>query len=1144
MFAELVGSPDLSRCQRDFRMISRIFQKIKQNPVTGDLLQQTHRRQTVLVKGLKGSYTAFLISLFNESARRPVLVIANDKEEAAYTYNDIQAVTGHSDVLFMPDSFKRPAYFDVLDPNNVSARTEVVNRISAEKATPPIIVTYPEALFEKVIAPHEVKKARLEIAKGSKLELDTVVDVLIEYEFKRVDFVYEPGEFAVRGGIVDIFSLGQPWPYRVELFDDEVESIRTFDPATQLSKEEQQIVFIVPDFTTLDEQTERRSLLDIIPDHCLIAIKDYGLLLDRLQSCFELAEEYAAALTVQSEEELKKILKERAFLYPREVLTQMDGHPIWLLGRQDHRLKHTHTVSFQLAPQPVFRKNFNLIIEDLQRHQAAGHEIFIFAESPRQFERFKAIFKDLQANIEFHGVPVALHEGFIARQEQVVCYTDHQIFERFHAYRLRKGFSKAKALNLRMIRDLVPGDYVTHIDYGIGRFSGLEKIDINGNVQEAVRIVYKNNDLLYVSIHSLHKLSKYVGKDGKEPTIHRIGSNAWQNLKRRTKRKIKDIAKELITLYAKRKASKGFAAQPDGYLQNELEASFIYEDTPDQIKVTAEVKKDMESEYPMDRLVCGDVGFGKTEIAVRAAFKAVLSGKQVAILVPTTILALQHYRTFSERLADFGVSLDYVNRFRSAKQKKEIFHRLQEGKLDILIGTHAILSKQVRFKDLGLLIIDEEQKFGVAAKEKLRKLKVNVDTLTMTATPIPRTLQFSLMAARDLSVIRTAPPNRQPIHTEVRTFDPRLIQDAIHYEVNRGGQVFFVHNRVSDLPDVAAMIRKLCPDVKVTAAHGKMDSKQLEAELMQFVRGETDVLVSTNIVETGLDIPNANTMIINNAQSFGLSDLHQLRGRVGRSNRKAFCYLIAPPLSALTKDARKRLRTIEEYSELGSGMDIAMRDLDIRGAGNILGGEQSGFIVDIGYDAYQKILDEAIEELKQNEFKDVFQQDKAEDGSRFVRDVQLDTDQELLFPSEYINSSQERLHLYGRLNELKDDEAITRFEAELRDRFGPVPAPVYALFDGLRVKWAARPLGFYRIVQKNRRLKCYFVNNPQSPFYETDLFGKLLNLLTQENLPYSLHLKKSNNNLILTVEQIPNLKKSLEVLEWLQQQCLTPGIPA
>ncbi|MEZ4919155.1 MAG: transcription-repair coupling factor [Saprospiraceae bacterium] len=772
------------------------------------------------------------------------------------------------------------------------------------------------------------------------------------------------------------------------------------------------------------------------------------------------------------------------------------------------------------------------MVRHLHENKAAGVETCVFSDNAKQLDRLRAIFRDLKADAEWAPVDAAIREGFIDEDLHISCLTDHQIFQRFHQYKLRSGFTREQAMNVRMIRELQPGDYVTHIDHGIGKFSGLQKIEIGGQMQEAVRLVYKNNDILYVSIHSLHKISKYIGKEGDHPKLSKIGSDAWKQLKARTKKKIKDIAADLIKLYAKRRAAEGHAFPPDGYLQNELEASFMYEDTPDQYKSTQDVKADMEKAYPMDRLICGDVGFGKTEIAVRAAFKAVTDGKQVAVLVPTTILALQHFRTFSERLSDFPVTVDYVNRFRTTGQKKAIYQDLKGGKIDIVIGTHALLNKDVGFKDLGLLVIDEEQKFGVAAKEKLRALAVGVDTLTLTATPIPRTLQFSLMAARDMSIIRTPPPNRQSIHTEIRVFDDDLIKDSIYYEVNRGGQVFFVHNRVSDLAKIAEMIKRLCPDVDVAMAHGQLDSDKLEKVLVDFIERKYDVLVCTNIIETGLDIPNANTMIINRADMFGLSDLHQLRGRVGRSNVKAFCYLFAPPMSVLTPEARKRLRTIEEFSELGSGFQVAMRDLDIRGAGNLLGGEQSGFIADIGYDTYQKILDEAILELKETDFKDLFKEDIAKRGD-YVRDVTIETDVEMLIPDEYVSNTQERLNLYTELDSLKTEEDIAAYADRLIDRFGKLPHQVHALFEALRLQWICKKLGFERLILKSGKLRCYFISDPQSSFYETEQFNKLVQFVGSKGRVMGLHLKQTTKELILVQDEVRSIKQAKSTLDQL-----------
>lgn len=764
--------------------------------------------------------------------------------------------------------------------------------------------------------------------------------------------------------------------------------------------------------------------------------------------------------------------------------------------------------------------------------KAAGFETYICSENPKQFDRLAAIFKELKADVQFLPVQVPIHEGFIDEDLKIEVLTDHQIFQRYHQYKIRQGFSKDTALNYRVLRELAPGDFVTHIDHGIAKFAGLQTIEIGGQKQEAVRLNFKNNDIVYVSIHSLHKISKYLGKEGDTPQLSKLGSDAWKQLKARTKKKIKDIAAELIKLYASRRAAKGHAFPLDDVLQTELEASFLYEDTPDQYKSTQEVKSDMEKPYPMDRLICGDVGFGKTEVAIRAAFKAVSDGKQVAVLVPTTILALQHWRTFTERLVDFPVTVDYINRFRTAKEKKDILGKLKSGKIDIVIGTHALLGKDVGFKDLGLLIVDEEQKFGVASKEKLRGFKVNVDTLTLTATPIPRTLQFSLMAARDLSVIRTPPPNRQPIHTEIRVFDEDLIQEVIHTEVNRGGQVYFVHNRVNDLPKIVETLKRICPETDVAMAHGQMDPEHLEKVLVDFIDRKFDVLACTNIIETGLDIPNANTIIINRADMFGLSDLHQLRGRVGRSNQKAYCYLFAPPMSVLTQEARKRLKTIEEFTDLGSGFQVAMRDLDIRGAGNLLGGEQSGFIADIGFETYQKILDEAIQELKETDFKDIFQEEIAQKGN-YVRDVIIETDVEMLIPSEFVTNTQERLNLYTELNSIENEEGISAFTQRLQDRFGKIPSPVNALFDGLRLQWICKKIGFERLILKGGKLRCYFLGDPQSSFYNTDHFHKLMAFMQKHGRIMGISLKQTNKELILVQDEVRSLKAVKSLLEQL-----------
>ncbi len=1088
--------------------------------------------QRIHLNAMTGAVDSFVLSGLIEQGHKNHLVVCIDKEAAAYSLNTIKNILPGTFTHFLPDSFKRPLQFDTLSTNQILQRTEAINDLIKETDRPKIIVTYPEALLEKVISPEVLQDRKISIRRDQVVDLDQLIDNLIDVGFDRVDFVYEPGQFSIRGGIIDIFTFGNEWPYRIELFDDEVESIRTFDPLTQLSKLEIRHMSAIPNVTADDIAIEKVPLTDVLPQDFVCWVYDWQHLIDRVHSSYEKSTEISLFDIDLDDNSLKKFIREKPFLSTREVIDGLDKFNILL-----HRIEGItadHRIDFNTTPQPSFNKNFDLLINAIEADEKAGIETFILTENPKQIERFYSIFEDLGSKLSFYPVAVAIHQGFVDREANIAVYTDHQIFERFHRYKLRRGFTKDQAINLRMIRDLQPGDFVTHIDHGIGRYSGLEKININGHIQESVRLIYKNNDILYVSINTLHKISKYVGKDGTPPALSKIGGDAWQALKRKTKRKVKDIARELIKLYAKRKASKGHAFESDGYLQNELEASFIYEDTPDQVETIQKVKEDMMKPYPMDRLICGDVGFGKTEIAIRAAFKAVVGGKQVAVLVPTTILALQHYRTFTERLNEFGVDIDYVNRFKTAAQRRAIFDKLKEGKLDIVIGTHGLLNKDVRFKDLGLLIVDEEQKFGVTAKEKLRELTINVDTLTLTATPIPRTLQFSLLGARDFSVMRTAPPNRQPIYTERRVMSNELIRDAIYYEANRGGQVFFVHNRVKSLPDMVTMIRNLCPDLDIAMAHGQMESKKLEETLLAFIDGKFDVLVSTNIIETGLDIPNANTIIINNAHQFGLSDLHQLRGRVGRSNKKAYCYLFAPPISVLTPESRKRLKTIEEFSELGSGFHIAMRDLDIRGAGNLLGAEQSGFISDIGYETYQKILAEAVGELKESEFKDIFEDD-LKSKRTFVTDVQVDTDVEMHIPDDYVNSIDERLRLYSELDKVANEEELQVFTDKLRDRFGPVPRIIRELFEGLRLRWICKEMGFDRVVLKNNKLILFFIQNPQSAFYETPFFTQFLALIASDGKDLGIKIKQSRSNLLVIQENVQSLKAAHWTLEKLQK---------
>ncbi len=1084
----------------------------------------------ILVKGFAGSQESLVISALLKKTKKNILVIAADKDEAAYLYTDIESILSENDVHFFPDSFKRPLHFEQLNPTNTLQRTETINRLSEANFLEHITVTYPEALFEKVVDPIHLNKSKIEIAVDSDLDVDFLVNVLVEYGFERVDFVYEPGQFSIRGFIVDIFSYGNELPYRIELFDVMVESIRLFNPSTQLSEKKVNSIAIVPNINAKFNMDQKVSLLRILPLNTILWVHDFQNLVDKLQTCFERAMKYAEQLSYEDIKELKDLLNDRSFIKTNEIIADALDFSIISTHASDEIFQYNKKLDFKCLPQPSFNKNFELLIKDLLSNTSRGIKNYIFSDNAKQIDRFEAIFKDLGQTVQLQPIMRALHQGFTDEDLRIACYTDHQIFNRYHSYKIKKGFSREYALNSYLLKELTPGDYVTHIDHGVGKFSGLEKININGQIQESIRLVYKNSDLLYVGVNSLHKLSKYIGKEGTPPTLSKLGSDTWANMKRSAKKKVKDIAAELIKLYALRKASKGFQFAEDNYQQVELEASFMYEDTPDQYKATVDVKHDMEQPHPMDRLVCGDVGFGKTEIAIRASFKAVAAGKQVAILAPTRILVNQHQKTFAERLEPFGVKVEHLNSSISTKKRKEVIESLVSGKTDIIIGTQGILGKDMQFKDLGLLIIDEEQKFGVAAKEKLKSFKVNVDTLTLTATPIPRTLQFSLMAARDLSVIRTPPPNRQPINTEIRVYSIDVIKEAIYEEVGRGGQVYFVHNRVSDLPDIVGKLKAACPDVAFGMAHGQMDNETLEEVIESFIEKEFDVLVSTNIVGTGIDISNANTIIINNAHNFGMSDLHQLRGRVGRSNRKAYCYLFCPPMSLLTNDAKKRLKTIEEFSELGSGFNIAMKDLDIRGAGNILGGEQSGFIADIGYETYQKILEEAIHELKENEFKDIFK-DELDRKQEFVLDVQIDTDFEMHIPNEYIDSSQERLRLYSMIDEFKAEEDIQKLTAELKDRFGKLPWQVEELFDGIRLRWAAKNLGIEKIFLKNSKLNCYFIGNPQSPFYETKVFQNILNYVNKVGKTKQLTMKQSGKYLILTRENVRTLNGAKKILE-------------
>ncbi|WP_394331531.1 transcription-repair coupling factor [Psychroserpens damuponensis] len=1081
-------------------------------------------KNKVHLKGLVGSALSLVLSESFKSTKLPFLLIFNDKEEAAFYLNDLEALLGDKDVLFYPGSYRRPYQIEQTDNANVLLRAEVLNRINSRKK-PAVIVTYPDALFEKVVTRRELEKNTLKIAVNDELSLDFVNEVLFEYKFKRVDFVTEPGEFSVRGGIVDVFSFSHDEPYRIEFFGDDVDSIRTFDVETQLSTEQIKKIGIIPNVANKFLDESRQSFLKYIAQKTVVFSKNTDLLFSRIDDFFGKAEEAFKNLS----SEIKHSAPEELFCNQEELKRQLLDFSLVEFGSTS--LFSEEKIEFNITPQPSFNKQFNLLIEDLNLHHDRGYTNYIACVSEQQAKRFHDIFDDVEQDVHYKTIVLSLYQGFIDHDQKITCYTDHQIFERYHKFQLKNGYAKKQAITLKELTNLDIGDYVTHIDHGIGKFGGLQKIDVEGKKQEAIKLVYGERDVLYLSIHSLHKITKFNGKDGKPPKIYKLGSKAWKTLKQKTKSRVKEIAFNLIEVYAKRKLEKGYQYRPDSYLQHELEASFIYEDTPDQITSTADIKADMESERPMDRLVCGDVGFGKTEVAIRAAFKAVDNGKQVAVLVPTTILAYQHHKTFSERLKDFPVTVDYVNRFRTAKEKRETLEKLEKGHVDIIIGTHQLVNKKVKFKDLGLLIVDEEQKFGVAVKEKLKTIKDNVDVLTLTATPIPRTLQFSLMAARDLSVINTAPPNRYPIESHVIRFGEETIRDAVTYEIQRGGQVFFIHNRIENIKEVAGMIQRLVPDAKIGIGHGQLDGKKLEALMLSFMNGEFDVLVSTTIIESGLDVPNANTIFINNANNFGLSDLHQMRGRVGRSNKKAFCYFITPEYSAMTTDARKRITALEEFTALGSGFNIAMKDLEIRGAGDLLGGEQSGFINDIGFDTYQKILSEAIDELKENEFKDLYQDDGKE--KEYVKEITIDTDFELLFPDDYVNNITERLNLYTKLNTLKDEKELQKFESEIIDRFGELPIQVIDLFNSVRIKWVAKKIGLEKIIMKKGRFVGYFINDQQSAFYQSANFTKLLQFVQTHPRACKMKEKQTRNGLrlLLTFEQIKSVQQALSKLQ-------------
>ncbi len=1073
--------------------------------------------QRLHLKGLHCSSRSLIAAtLYYKQPRNHCFVFAT-RDEAGYFFTDLESLSDGKKVLFLDTSFKREVHPENYENTKVHLRTEVLGEMSLKDATPNLLVTFTEAIAEKVISKKELTEQTVQIHVNEERNLDTLAEQLSLWNFERTDFVYEAGQYAVRGGIVDVFSYSHEFPYRIEFNGNTIESLREFDPVTQLSQKDVMWLNIVPRIDK-EKTIQFNTLIDYLPPDTVIWLKDgrdckegLSTLKDSLLENFPQLPEFTSQ-----------------FVGGDEMMQSLARYHVIELGTRA-LYRNQQEIEFSISPQPTFHKNFSMLIENLKQNQAGGIKNFVFSDTSKQVERLFTIFQDIDRTITFEPVYHGISEGFIDHDMGFACYTEHQIFDRFYNYKTRQTFSKSKALTLKELRDLQPGDYVTHIDHGIGKFAGLTRMkDGQGVMQEVVKLQYRDGDLLFVGINSLHKIAKYVGKDGTEPRMHKIGSDVWEKMKQNTKRKVKDIARELILLYAKRKAEPGMQYSPDNYMQMELEASFMYEDTPDQTKSTEDVKRDMESPHPMDRLVCGDVGFGKTEIAMRAAFKAVCDSKQVAVLVPTTILAHQHYKNFRERFKDFPVNVDYVNRFKTKGEQKETLQKVAEGKVDVLIGTHRLISKDVKFKDLGLMIIDEEQKFGVAAKEKLKERKVNVDTLTLTATPIPRTLHFSLMGARDLSVINTPPPNRQPVTTELHNFSDQIIKGAIDYELKRGGQVFFVHHKVKDIEDIASYIRRLCPQSRVAVAHGQMDGEHLENVMIKFVEAEYDVLVATTIIESGLDISNANTIIINNAHMFGLSDIHQMRGRVGRSNKKAFCYLLVPLISAMTDDAKKRLSAIEEFSELGSGFNIAMRDLDIRGAGNLLGGEQSGFIAEIGFEMYHKILDEAIQELKLEEFSDVFKEELQtirETASNCV----IESDEEMLIPDYYVRNNAERLSLYSEFSGLKSEEQLQGFLSRMKDRFGELPVQVHHLSQSMRLKWLGMRMGLEKITIRQSLMQCYFTSNTRSNYFTSAAFSKFLDYVQVH--PIRCQMKQTPKNLILVIKNIRNTEAALQVLQ-------------
>ena len=1107
--------------------LKELYEKWGKHPQINPVVDSLGKGESIKLCGLSGSSRSMLVGQLRERINRPIIYIAKDKDEAGYAYNDLTQILGDEGIFFFPSSYKNGLKSQKTDGISEVLRTQTLNELSSAEGNP-IVLTYAEAVAEKVVERKSLRSKIITLKVGQEISLDGLTDLLLDNHFVRVDFVYEPGQFSVRGGILDVFSYSNELPFRIDFFGDEIDSIRLFNIETQLSEENRKSVVIAPELNVSDgrEITKKVGFLDFIEKKCLLVTDSFETLSKQIGKCG----------FVNSGDEVEKgntdtVVWETEWRKSAEGFQKME--------MTSGETQNGNVIRFDIKPQMPFHKNFDLVADYLKKYSQEGYEVWILSDSVKQTDRIKAIFEDKEeTDVRFTPVLKTIHEGFTDHDMRMCLLTDHEIFDRFHKYSLRsdKARNGKVLLTLKELGEMKIGDYVTHVDHGVGKFGGLLKMDVNGQKQEVIKLLYQNNDTIYVSIHNLHRISKYKGKDGEAPKVNKLGSGVWERLKEKTKKKVKDIARDLIRLYAKRKSEQGFAYSPDSYLQKELEASFVYEDTPDQQKATQDVKRDMERKLPMDRLVCGDVGFGKTEVAMRAAFKAVGDNKQVAVLVPTTVLALQHYKSFCERLKNFPCTIEYLSRAKSAAQTKDILERLKAGKIDVIIGTHKLVGKNVQFKDLGLLIIDEEQKFGVSVKEQLKKMKVNVDTLTMTATPIPRTLQFSLLGARDLSIINTPPPNRFPVQTELCEMNEATIKEAIEREMERNGQVFVINNRIHNIYELERIVRKAVPQARIVVGHGQMEAEKLEKIITDFIDYEYDVLIATTIIESGIDIPNANTIIINDAHMFGLSDLHQLRGRVGRSNRKAYCYLMTPPLDMLTNDARRRLEAIETFSELGSGFQLAMQDLDIRGAGNMLGSEQSGFIADLGYETYQKILEEAMHELREEEFSELYQDQITEENQSrsWVTDCQLETDLSILIPSEYIESVSERMSIYRQIDGFTEERQIEELKKELNDRFGEIPDELEVLFDSLRLRWKAMEAGVERLVLKNGRMICYLVSNTESVYYKSEVFGGVLSFVASNPLRCKLKEGEDKKRSV-TVKDVRTVTEALKIIgNWLK----------